>query len=296
MLICVSAVSAGGSKLKKIYFKFNRCLDSVDPGVLARGLNSFDDVFISPTNLTREQAEAFFTAITGGTKLKIINMALCNLALLKPALLAKALNMLEVVNMTKSGHDNHQLNAIAIILALGPSKLKSWKIHCVNIFSVEPGLLARAVNRLEEAGMDMTKLKQVEATITTLVKGDSRLKNLNITCDSITTMDPELLARAFSALENIHLSCKELTEEQTKEIFTALAAEDSKLVLLNLSGQIPLASVKPQLLARAFNQLLNLHISCQPMTKQQMKEIFSTISTGDSKLKIRQDPPGFSRA
>ena len=73
--------------------------------MLSRGLNSLEDVFISPTNLTGEQAEALFMAITGGTKLKIINMALCNLALAEPALLSNALNMLEVVNMTEVMED-----------------------------------------------------------------------------------------------------------------------------------------------------------------------------------------------
>ena len=134
--------------------------------------------------------------------------------------------------------------------------------------------------------MDMTQHEQVKATITTLVTGASKLKKLNITCDSLATMDPGLLASGFSVLDNFHLSCKELTDEQTKKIFTAITVEDSKLVLLNLSGQIPLASVEPQLLSRAFNRLYNLHLSCQPMTKQQMEEIFSAISSGDSKLKI----------
>ena len=117
----LTEVSAGGSRLKKLDIRFNWCLDSVAPGVLARGLNSLEDIFISPTNLTREQAEALFTAIIGGTKLKIINMALCNLAPVEPALLANALNMLEVVNMTMSGLDNHPLKAIATSLASGLS-------------------------------------------------------------------------------------------------------------------------------------------------------------------------------
>ena len=48
----------------------------------------------------------------------------------------------------------------------------------------------------------MTQHEQVKATITTLVTGASKLKKLNITCDSLATMDPGLLARAFSVLDN----------------------------------------------------------------------------------------------
>ena len=39
----LTAVSAGGPGLKKLDIRFNRYLDLVAPGVLARGLNSLED-------------------------------------------------------------------------------------------------------------------------------------------------------------------------------------------------------------------------------------------------------------
>ena len=76
-----------------------------------------------------------------------------------------------------------------------------------DLSSVEEGLLARAVNNLEEANLGDTELtgQQLEMILTVLTADLSQLKNLDIGSNNISLVEPYLLARAVTSLGNMKL-------------------------------------------------------------------------------------------
>ena len=75
-------------------------ISSVEPTLLADALNKLETVGLSGTSLTIEQAEALFTAISGGTQLKCLDIAENNLDMVEPTLLATAVRKLETVDLS----------------------------------------------------------------------------------------------------------------------------------------------------------------------------------------------------
>ena len=125
---------------------------------------------------------------------------------------------------------------------------------CRNLFSVDPDLLPKLVHRLEKVSMTDTRLtKQQVQNIMVGLTGETKLKRLSILKADLSSVDPDLLARAVGRLEKIELPWQKilLSVEQTKAIYTALANGDTKIKSLVVSCY----SLEPELVAKAVNNL-----------------------------------------
>ena len=124
-----------------------------------------------------------------------------------------------------------------------------------------PSLLARAVNMLEEVWISGTELtvKQLEAILIDICKGQSSLKELDIAGNNLTV-------------------------EQVEAICAAICEGDCKAKVLDI-GLENLSRVNPDLLARAVVKLEYMELDYTMFTKQQKDAIFATIIKGDSWLK-----------
>ena len=72
---------------------------------------------------------------------------------------------------------------------------------------LDPGLLARAVTKLETLEVIGTKLTQQQAlAILTTVSEGSKLTKLDISWDNLSGVDPGLLRRAVKRLKNIMIT------------------------------------------------------------------------------------------
>ena len=275
--IC-SVIITENTRLKKFVLGYSK-LFSVEANLLAGALNRLEEVDLCHNSLTSQQARALFTAISGGTELRKLNLEGCSFSMtLDVELLAMALNKLEEVNLPKL--NGHQINAIMTSLASGGSKLKSLNIKGTDLSLVDPGLLVEAVNKLEEVAMGSTKTtmtkEQTVALLNSLLKGDSKLKKLDvIMSDNLLSMEPVLLARAVTKLENVRLFHTKMTEQQVGQIFTFIDAKDSKLKMLSLPCETPLTSLEPSVLARAANRLESLHMSGSKLSLEQVEAILS---------------------
>ena len=100
--------------------------------------------------------------------------------------------------------------------------LRVVKMREVNMSSVNGGLLASLVYRLEELGMETAELtsQQVEEIMTAIGAGGClvKLKKLDIQFNNMSTVDAGLLANAVNSLEEVYMYETDLKEEQMEAI------------------------------------------------------------------------------
>ena len=207
-------------------------------------------------------------------------------------LLATALNMLEEVELTKL--TGHQINAVMTSFASGRSQLKSLDIRGSDLSLVDPGQLAKAVNKLDEATLGSAKTTLTKEQIVALFKGigkeKSKLKKLDvIMLDILLTVGPVLLAKAVTKLENVRLFHTKMTEQQVEQIFTFINTNNSKLKVLSLPDETPLGSLEPIFLARVANKMESLHMSGLKLSVEQVEAILtqSLVKTSLKTLDLR---------
>ena len=138
--------------------------------------------------------------------LKVLDMRTTDLASMEPGLLASvAIRMQDLrIGYTKVTRCQAEIMLISIN---DDSQLKTLDMRCHERSLVEPGLLTRAVNRLEDVQMWGTPLtrEQIEAILTqSLVK--TSLRRLWIINGDVAAVDGGLLLRARSVIRNLDVS------------------------------------------------------------------------------------------
>ena len=114
--------------------------------------------------------------------MKKLEMSGNNLSTVDAGLLARAVNMLQEVNMGDIQLTVEQGTAIFTAINQENCKMKQLNISNNNLSSVDAGLVARAVNMLEEVEMEDTQLtREQEGAILTqsLVKTSLRRLGMN---------------------------------------------------------------------------------------------------------------------
>ena len=170
-----------GCKIKILDVEGN-ILTQLDPQILADAVCKLEDSNLNYTKLTALQIKAIFTAISSkkNIPLKALNIG-HNEMQVRPELLSAAVTKLERLNLESSGLSSDQTGAIFSALQAPGSRLRSLELQHNDLSSVEPGLLARAVTRLEEVNFQNTEMtaEQVTATLTALSE-DHRLRKLRL--------------------------------------------------------------------------------------------------------------------
>ena len=170
-----------GYKIKILDVEGN-ILTQLDPQILADAVCKLEDSNLNYTKLTALQIKAIFTAISSkkNIPLKALNIA-HNEMQVRPELLSAAVTKLERLNLESSGLSSDQTGAIFSAIQTPGSRLRSLELQHNDLSSVEPGLLARAVTRLEEVNFQNTEMttEQLTATLTALSEGH-RLRKLRL--------------------------------------------------------------------------------------------------------------------
>ena len=153
-----------------------------------------------------------------------------------------------------------------------------------NISTFDPSLLACLVAHLEEVFVYQNPLTSEQSeSILNAIAGDSKLKTLNIEGTSFERLDPDLVARAVTSLEEAHMSHKDLTVLQLEAIFERIVQGKTRLKRLHISGN-NLTFVEPNLMALAISHLEKVHIgNC--LTNQQAFALFSILQSNCSNLR-----------
>jgi len=113
------------------------------------------------------------------------------------------------------------------------------------------------------------------------------MKEMDAEFTSLSSLDPKLLAKAVTQLEEVQLSGTQLTPQQVEAIFAAID-KSSLLKVLKICGN-NLSSVNPVVMARGVNKLETVDLRHTSMKRQQMTQVLtqSLVATSLRKLKLK---------
>jgi len=153
--------------------------------------------------------------------------------------------------------------------------LKSLDISHINLPSVQPTLLAKAICQREKVDMGRSLFSPAQADAIFQSLGKScNLNILSIFNTNLSRVKPQLLGSAMTQMSQITLWRTQLTAKQTEAIFEALLASPGKLRILDLSFN-NLSTVSPKVLAVTVNSLRIVGLGCTGLTGEQVNAILS---------------------
>jgi len=139
------------------------------------------------------------------------------------------------------------------------SKLTSLTISDINLSQINSKLLSLTVTKLNTLALVNTSLTlcQIE-TILTTISNECNLKNLDLSMNNLSSVNPRLLGRSVTILNTLNVTNTSLNLHQIKAIFEGIT-EGSKLKNLNIS-QSNLESVEVEILLGAVSKLETLNM------------------------------------
>ena len=256
----------------------------IDPELLAKVVTKLQKLDVMDTNLTQQQTEAIFTAISEGSKMIKLNIAENNISKIDPGLLVKAVTNLQILDVMDTNLTQQQTEDIFTAVS-EESKMIELNISENNMSGVDPGLLAKAVNKLETLDIELTQLThQQAAAILSAVSEGSKLTKLIISSNNLSGVDPGLLAKAVTNLETLNIANTELTQQQAAAILSNVS-EATKLNELNIRWN-DLSRVDPGLLAKVVTNLETLYIGNTKLIQEQAVAILSGVINGSKMTEL----------
>ena len=259
----------------------------------------YDESDIVKEDLTPQQIEAMFTALDTTNQLKRLHIGKKNLTSLNPHLMARVVNKLQEVDLSRAHITSQQFIAICtkMIDDSNESNLKILNLHQIKgllWFSMpDPGLLGQAIAQLEKVILPCSLSPELLLAIFTyLDMPTSNLKILNMSGNSLSSLDSHVMANVISKLEVVNLdSCHVPSVVGASAIFAALDMPTSKLRSLSMRGN-NLADVDARLLANAVNKLETVDILDTNLTSHQITHILGQSlvdTTSLRELRIQGD-------
>ena len=254
--ILASVVSAGSRcKMKKLDLSENNF-----SGVEASLMEIFpnvEEVELENTSLTGQQLAVILSCLAVSSKTKKLNLNQNCLSSIEPALVAR-LTMLEEARLADCQLSPQQLGA----LLQGTGCLRKLDISGHSFKTIEVASLSfgRAAGHLEELRASRCQFSQesLEAIFDKIV-GGCRLKKLDLSHVSLTSVNSGLLAKMARLLVELLVPHTFLTSIQVEEIFEAIKGQDSRLRVLHISCN-RLFSVEPETLSSAVARLYEVRM------------------------------------
>jgi len=241
---------------------------------LTRGLESAD---LRKTGMYYGQIEALFRALPN-TKLKSLNLSwVTSVALLSPELLSSNVALLEKIDLGFIQLSRAQTAALFKTLKQGSSPLKRLNLSQSDLAHLDPTLLAEVVVKLEEVGLENSKLEpaQVVALCQALKQDNCTLKSLELGGNNLSIdIEPSLLASATARLEGVGLSGTRLTTDQLRELLNSLATDSCKVQYISLEKN-NLCEVEPELLTAAVVRRTSADLRWANLSSQQISSILT---------------------
>jgi len=241
---------------------------------LTRGLESAD---LRKTGMYYGQIEALFRALPN-TKLKSLNLSwVTSVALLSPELLSSNVALLEKIDLGFVQLSRAQTAALFKTLKQGSSPLKRLNLSQSDLAHLDPTLLAEVVVKLEEVGLENSKLEpaQVVALCQALKQDNCTLKSLELGGNNLSIdIEPSLLASATARLEGVGLSGTRLTTDQLRELLNSLATDSCKVQYISLEKN-NLCEVEPELLTAAVVRRTSADLRLANLLSSQISSILA---------------------
>lgn len=183
-----------------------------------------------------------------------------------------------------------QLHTLFVFIAK-KSQLKSLRLDSEDISTLRPGLLVRAVTKLETVCLQFTKITtfQINSICEEIGKKSrcSNLRSLDIGSNNLSKVDPFILAKAAGTLEILNISDTGLTTIQITKICSQIV-NGCNLKSLNIEFN-KVTEVNPKLLSTAVNKLEKVDLTQSCMTSEQTRIILLGLEPYNSLRNLRID-------
>ena len=178
--------------------------------------------------------------------------------------------------------------------------LKELDLQDAELHQVEPKLLMKVLGKMETIKIHLEQCRLTKRQIETFFffNGHSdkcQLKKLhlkrhqyslfNIKASAFAFLDPELLARTTSKLEELEIFARCLSTEQILAVLVGLGEASSKIRKLRLE-QVNLFVVIPAILVSVVEKLEEVNLVNTSVTNEQVEAVLAAILTDESKLRL----------
>jgi len=183
------------------------CYSAVDPDLLVGVLNRLKDLHVgwSGVDLSSKQLELLFTAMAADTRVESLYVCgNCDLSETSPALLASAVSKVKDAALGGFNIGIQHVEALLSAIIVEDKPLIKLKVSTLSTARIDPDILGRAVNKLEEVTIyklnnDSINSDKITAIISRLVEGETKLKVLKLLdlhTRDIEEVDQDLIRRA----------------------------------------------------------------------------------------------------
>ena len=278
--------STKGAKLKKlsiIVYSYGMDLSLANPQSLAEAASTLEKVKLDSCGLTTEQSKAMFDRLAVESKLKSIEIRCTYLSSVAVQSLAMVVSQVQEATLFHTHLTTQQITAIFNKATEEDSQLKVLNLIGNYLSQVNPHVMAAAVNKMDKVDLGFGHLNATQCNaIFGLAAGKSKLKDLDISDNDLSSVNKHDMERAVNNMEKINLECTELTNQQCIQIFK-YAENESNLKDMKI-GRNDLSAVEPGSMTRAVSKMEECGLQSSKLTNQQVEDIFKHINE-DCKLK-----------
>ena len=125
-------------------------LSMIPPSNFGKGLSRVETVSLRHCHLTKDQVIALFLAISSGSQLKVLDLSFNKLSSMEPYFLARGVNMVEQVNLTRTFLTSEQINCIFTVFLEEDTNLECLSIESIDVQKGDPELVAKARLKFKE--------------------------------------------------------------------------------------------------------------------------------------------------
>merc|ERR1719318_45441 len=221
-----------------------------------------------------------FEKLSKHSKLKNLQLSICDLSAVPPTTLAMVISNLSIAGLHLCLLSPAQVVALFNRLHKQSPVLKDLDIGYNNIAMVEPTILAKVVSRMERVNMyNFRHLLQRDQLMELFreISSTEQLSELVLGGINMTDIPYDTLASALDKLVMINLDHCDLSEEQAVAVVTA-AARSAQLRGLHLSGNV-LTHIKPELMGRCVRKLDLLSVSLTQLSQLQIRQLVSIMAS-----------------
>ena len=192
----------GGLSLKRLLISRND-LSSVEAKCLGKAAFQLQELNLFDTCLTGQQMDSLLTAICKGSTLVKLNIGRNSLSEVEPELLSKAVARLEEVNLRRCSISARQADHLMRAISSKASQTRRLNIAENFLTSINPTLLAVALNSLEEVVLYFTFLNKEQArAVLNRSLVETQLKRLKF--GPVGEVGVELVEKARKVIPVVH--------------------------------------------------------------------------------------------
>ena len=179
---------------------FNNNLSSIQPNIIAKGINHLEELVMVGCSLTREQALLIFNSLNEQTTIKKLNLCHTDLSSINTELLTSIIKKLEHIKINNNHLSSEQMISILHPCAENGSNLKILILRNTSLTDIDPELLSTALRNMKKVELNNCSLKpeQVNVILEQNTDEASNLEDLTIINENLDQVEIGLLEEAAS--------------------------------------------------------------------------------------------------